>query len=234
MLRMIRLMWHTLTPVEVAILDSVTPLLSPKTGAIYRQQVSAINRVQRPLQWTEINFYRMVRRKPDWTGIAQFPRHDEFTLAASTYRFGNNKFKSRIICVAGHVFSLLTRPSIKKRCFGTPQQIQTQIITDPFESSTDPESRMQLPKSFLSWREEECRDTNQWCVLQPHETYVVSMPESDYVVLATRCGEQFLMAALGDTTTDRFYYSTDGSVVTLSGPFHDVLERTVKGILPLK
>ena len=105
MLRTFRLLWHTFTPVEKAVLDSISPLLSPTVATIYDQQLAAINKVQRYLEWTEINFYRIVRGKPNWTGIPQFPRSDEFTLAKSTYRVANTKFTSRIDCVNGHVFS---------------------------------------------------------------------------------------------------------------------------------
>ena len=225
MLRTIRLLWHKHTPVEKAIFDSVSPLLSPHAKTIYDQQVAAINKVQRYLEWTEINFYRIVRGKSDWSDIAQFPRSEEFTLAKTTYHVDNTKFTTRIHCVAGHIFSFVPRPSVKRHCFGTPEQIQTQILTDPIGAAGEDLSDIPLPESFRNWHNDPTVDTNEWCVLQPHETYVVHLPKSDFVILATRSGDEYLMAKATGNGGNLYYASGDETVVDLFGSFGDIVSR---------
>jgi hypothetical protein len=53
------------TAVESAVLHSIVAALPERSSSICAAQVAAINKVQRYLDWTEINFYRLVAGKPD-------------------------------------------------------------------------------------------------------------------------------------------------------------------------
>jgi hypothetical protein len=98
----------TFTPVEERLLGEISNALSEHIGQVYRKQTQSINKVQRDLDWTEINFYYFRKGKPDWGSVRQFRRIDEFTLASVGYRIKGIDFKTTLKGVSGHIFSLIT------------------------------------------------------------------------------------------------------------------------------
>jgi hypothetical protein len=205
MLRPIRLLFRTFTPVEIAVLDSVVAALPAAAAATCKEQVASITKVQRHLEWTEINFYRITHGRPDWTGVPLFPDRGEFALSQSKYTIDGHRFTTRIMCVAGHIFSFVTRPSIKKYCFGSLNDIQTIVFTDPTQGHT--ERTVNLPRTFTDWHAMHQPERNGWSVLPFAETYTVHLADADYMVLAARGGE-FLLSQIGDETETIYYAST--------------------------
>lgn len=223
MLRSIRLLFRKFTPVEIAVLDSVAAALPPEVSATCKQQIAAINKVQRYLGWTDISFYRIVNGKPNWNGVPLFREHDEFTLSRSTYRIGDRKFTTQIICVAGHIFSFVTRPSIKKHCFSTPIDIQTNILTDPAEDHAG-QSRNH-PKTFKDWHANGAAESNGWSALSSSETYAVHLADADYTVLAAR-GDEFLISRIDDDSGRIYYASAAGPARAVGQSFADAMLQT--------
>jgi hypothetical protein len=119
-------------------------------------------------------------------------------------------FRAELKAVCGHVFTLITRPSIKKYCQEpitrfTSIEVLPQLV-DAIEPACNPKK---LPASYLHWLAQPRRDENSWLVLNPEQTYIVSLPDADYRILATR-GEEFLMSKEGMTRSPFFLIDSDG------------------------
>ena len=208
MLRSIRLLFRTFTPVEIAVLDSVVASLPAASSVICQEQIAAINKVQRYLDWTEVNFYRINATEPGWNGVPLFRNHDEFTLSKSTYTIDHCSFTTQIICVGGHIFSFVTRASIKRYCFGTPYDLQTTVLNNP-TSQNEPEVHS-LPKTYTEWHANRAPESNGWSVLPISESYLTHLADGDYIVLDMR-GDEFLLFQVYDKDEAIYYASTTDS-----------------------
>jgi hypothetical protein len=131
LIRRLTLLWRTFTPVERAILDAVAEAMPPSSRALIRRQIESINFVQRLLDWTAVNLYCRRRGKIAWSAEACFVNDGELELASADYKVSGKNFRTTIWRVGGHIFSLVTRPSIKPYGFEEPTDMTVEIVGDP-------------------------------------------------------------------------------------------------------
>lgn len=99
--------------------------------------------------------------------------------------------------MTGHVFDFVTRPSIKAACFGPVEDLTVTRVGNPADEGAGTlDLRRFLPPSYLtSWQAvRDAPAANGWSVLAPAETYLVNLTTGDFVVLAERRGEEWLLA----------------------------------------
>ena len=95
-----------LLPYEVAILEAVGSSLPTALSELLSKQLAVVNKVQRLLEWTEIELYCMRWFKVRWPEEVLFPRRDEHSLGRVTCVFGAVEVPIEVWAVGGHVFSL--------------------------------------------------------------------------------------------------------------------------------
>jgi hypothetical protein len=69
-------------------------------------------------------------------------------------------------------------------------------VGDPLTPAAGDQSHQRfLPSSYLDWWQTArgAHEHNAWLVLEPDKTYVVHLSADDYVVLAERAGEEWLV-----------------------------------------
>jgi hypothetical protein len=91
---------------ERVILDAVSKSLSGGFQSKFLEQVAHINKVQRLLDWNEVEFYCMRWFKVHWPVGVLFQDHHEFQLASGILRSEGVSAAVRVMVVGGHVFSL--------------------------------------------------------------------------------------------------------------------------------
>ena len=99
--------WHRrFLPVEQQVLTATWEMLNPKGRSLLLEQVRSINRIQRLLEWNEIEFYSMRWFRVRWPEEALFRERDEFELGTVLVRCGDLRAKITVWSVGGHVFQL--------------------------------------------------------------------------------------------------------------------------------
>jgi hypothetical protein len=227
MLKRLSLLLRTFTPVEERLLDEIYKALPEHIRGVYLEQTQSINKVQRYLDWTEINFYHFREGKSDWGSVQRFRRTDEFTLASVGYRIKGIDFETRLKGVSGHIFSLITRPSIKQCSFEEIAAIHyVRIHNDPkLLSSTEIPARDKLPPEYLEHIEKEgIYSIGGWNILEPKEVYQISLSTGDFLILAEKQGEEYLMTR--DNLWDQGIYYTivgEGEIYKEEGPLKEIM-----------
>src|SRR5689334_6933986 len=95
----IRTMFCKWTPWEEHLLRLLTQKLGDKHRQIILSQLEAINKIQRIVGWTEIDFYVMRKGHVSWEGVPMLFDDREFTLArASTFADGG-RIQSELFCI---------------------------------------------------------------------------------------------------------------------------------------
>jgi hypothetical protein len=227
MFKRLSLLLKTFTPVEERLLEEISEALPEHIRDVYLKQTHSINKVQRYLDWTEINFYHLRRGRPDWGSVQPFKRTDEFTLASVGYRIKGIDFETTLKGVSGHIFLLVTRPSIKPYSFEAIEAIHhVRIHDDPtLDCSAKMRTRDKLPPEYLEHiRREGAESIGGWNILEPEQVYEVSLPKNDFLVLAEKQGEEYLMTR--DNLWDQsIYYSSiaDGKLYRQEGPLSEIM-----------
>lgn len=109
-----------LLPFEQAILSGISATLQGSQRDLFAKQVSHINKVQRLLDWREIEFYCMRWFKVRWPSAILFQSHEEFKLGSGVLRIHGAAAQVKVWAVGGHVFS-----------------IESDIPLIPFRTATD-------------------------------------------------------------------------------------------------
>lgn len=227
MFKRLSLLLKTFTPVEERLLDEIYKALPEHIRGVYLEQTQSINKVQRYLDWTEINFYHFREGKSDWRSVQKFRRTDEFTLASVGYRIRGIDFKTTLKGVAGHIFSLITRPSIKQYSFEEIETIHSvRIHDDPtFLASKEIPTRDKLPPAYLEHIENEgIYSIGGWNILEIKEVCQISLSTGDFLIFAERQGEEYLMTR--DNLWDQGIYYTNVSedkVYNEEGPLKEIM-----------
>ena len=227
MLKRLSLLLKTFTPVEERLLGEISNALPEHIRQVYRDQIQSINKVQRYLDWTEINFYHLKQGKPGWGSVQQFKRIDEITLASIRYRIKGIDFETTLQGVSGHIFSLVTRPSVKQYSFEEIEAIHyVRIHDDPtLDCYEEMRTRDNLPPEYLEYIKREGADSiGGWNILEPEQVYQVSLPKNDFLVLAEKQGEEYLMTR--DNLWDRGIYYTsvgDGKLYKQERPLTEIM-----------
>jgi hypothetical protein len=109
------------------------------------------------------------------------------------YVAGGKAFSTSLWSVKGHVFSFVTRPSIKAHCFALVSNLVVTLTGDPEAALV---SRLDLseflPKSYLRFLDSHADNdaVNGWHIAPPGETHLVHLAAGDFVVLADREGAE--------------------------------------------
>ena len=220
--RRLTLHWRTFTPVERIILDAVAESVPVEMQPKIRRQIESINLVQRILDWTEINLYCDHLGKVRWPAEAKFDNDGEFELAKASYSVAGRDFETTIWCVGGHIFSLITRPSIKPYCFADVSDMSVRIIGDPRAAGPgSPDLTQFHPESYLSFVEDRSTDApiNGWWVRKPGDTHVVHVAAGDFVVLAERDRSEWLLSRKDSSANSIYRCLTDREPEKLSVDF---------------
>lgn len=228
--RRLTLLWRTFTPVEEAILEAVADSIPPEAEPKIRRQIQSINRVQRILDWTEINLYSARRGKVTWPDESLFDNQGEFELAKLRFSAAGREFESSLWCVGGHVFSLIIRPSIKPFCFEIPDCLTVELVGDPTSSGPrSVELTAYLPESYLSFANEVSTDEpiNGWLVRRPSETHQVHFAAGDFIVLAERDRSEWLLAKKDTAISSIFRCLCDKDPEPMKGDFATAIQSEI-------
>jgi hypothetical protein len=195
MFESLRTLFCRFTPVEERLLAEFTKLLPSGVAEKVQSQIAAFNRVQRLLDWTEVNFYHLRRGKPAWEEVERCADKSELNVAEIRFLVGDKSFRARFKFVEGHLFSLVIRPSIKPYAFAVITKIvEAKLLANPDRPNSSAPNKT-LPQGFVQWvRGHKERDINGWDVLEEGAVYSISLEDAEYMVLAVRQGVEFLLA----------------------------------------
>jgi hypothetical protein len=120
-------------PFERAILEAVHGALPAAPAQLLRDQVACMNKVQRLLEWNEIELYCMHWFKVHWPEHLRFTNREEIKLATVTITTESASQEITVWAVAGRLFSLESTLPMKplrrskdigiQRCEVTPEAI---------------------------------------------------------------------------------------------------------------
>jgi hypothetical protein len=153
MFHRLSLLWRRFTPIEESILAEVEHVLPAACREKFVKQRRAINKVQRILDWTEINFYSMRDGTVNWEPSIAFRNRGEVELAEVRFSIGRRDFHSTIWAISGHVFSLVTRPSIKPYAFQKITAIRkVALLSNPEDAPGDATMWRTVPSArHMAW-----------------------------------------------------------------------------------
>jgi hypothetical protein len=128
------------TLLERSVLSAVQARLAESAATLFRQQVDAVNHIQRILNWQEIDLYVMrFPRQVRWPEAALFPNRSEFHLAHVSGVADDEAFELDVHAVSGHVFSIESKVGLKQ--YSRAQQINVEsvdILNDPMRTEPEP------------------------------------------------------------------------------------------------
>jgi hypothetical protein len=102
-----------LYPFELLILNGVGAALPDTMSDAYTSQLKNINKVQRLLEWNEIEFYCMSFFKVRWPEESLFQNKGEFVLGRGRVSSGKHVADVTVWAVGGHIFSIESESSLK-------------------------------------------------------------------------------------------------------------------------
>lgn len=98
---------------EREILSGIGSALADDLSDLYSLQIERINKVQRLLEWNEIEFYCMSFFKVRWPDEILFKNKKEFILGEGVLSSGENTANITVWSVGGHVFSIESERPLK-------------------------------------------------------------------------------------------------------------------------
>lgn len=215
------MLWRRFTPLEKRVLAAVRDVLPPETRATFDAQVSAINRVQRlPPSWSEVSFYRMRWGRPDWSGVPMFPQAGELRIAEVRFRAGGRRYRAVVSCVGGYIFDLAVSPRPKDIAFASwDAGAEATLLADPQRVEAGEQSGEALPAAWTALLESGW-SSDRWALHDGTTAYRVTLDDGEYLVLAERQGEEFLLHRLEPPASGFFLCRTDE---TTPRPVHGTL-----------
>lgn len=95
-----------LLPFERLILDKVGAALPSRLQEPFAAQLQLINKVQRLLDWREVEFYRMHWFRVNWPQSVLFANREAFILGSGLLSAGALAAAVTVWAVGGHLFSI--------------------------------------------------------------------------------------------------------------------------------
>jgi hypothetical protein len=226
-IRRLSLLWKRFSPLEERLLAAVRTVLPVDALQSFDAQVAAINRVQRlPPSWSEIDFYRIRGGKPDWAGISMFPCTDEFRLANVAFRVHGKRYKATLHCIGGHIFDFAITPGARGVSFdqwdAKPGAV---LLADPLRAATGERKVENLPvewQTFLA--EHSSTPPIGWELHDGRSAYRVALDDGQYLVLAAREGDEFILQRLEPPAAHLFHVVHHDSVP-------EPLQRELKAVM---
>ena len=121
---------------EQEILRSVGEALEPSTRNRYEAQIACINKVQRLLEWKEIEFYCMRFFKVRWPHDVLFEDMREFILATGTLHARGLSAEFTVWSVNGHLFSIESPTPLKPFRSARYEEIEPSVIHSKTQTRT--------------------------------------------------------------------------------------------------
>jgi hypothetical protein len=232
-LERLSLLRRRFSPLEERLIAAVREVLPQQARPVFDAQVAGITLVQRPLGWNEINFYRRRQGKVDWSDIPAFPRTGEFPLAEVRFGAAGKRYKATLTSIGGHIFDFAITPSPKAIAFaGWDGAPSARLLNDPLlaKSSRAPELIPAAWHEFLARRASQ--QIGAWTLYDADTAYRTTLRKGEFVILAERAGDEFVMHRIEPAASDLFYLAShDGTPEPIKGPLDDVLQETGKGRL---
>ena len=124
---------HQFQRFEVVCLEAIYEAMPKASGELFAAQVRGVNKIQRLLDWKEIEFYSMRWFKVHWPQSALFSNHNEIKLASVHLEAGGADYSITVWAVAGHVFTLESRVPMKPLNRVTDLNVTEVILGDACE-----------------------------------------------------------------------------------------------------
>jgi hypothetical protein len=196
-LKRISLLWRRFTPLELGLLDAVRSVLPRAALPIFDAQVNAVTRVQRLPGWSEIAFYRMRHGRVSWDGVPLFPATSELPLAEVRFAVRGRSFRAILTAIHGHIFDFAITPGARDIAFDSWDcEPRVHLLADPLNDMETP-AHVALPEPWLSFlRDAGPGDAHGWVLYTESEAYRVALEAGEFLVLAERPGERFLLYRL--------------------------------------
>ncbi len=224
----ISLLWIRFTPLEKRLLSEVRSVLPEDAKPIFDAQVSAITKCQRILKWNEISYYRMRGGKVSWDSVPLFPCTDEMELVQVRFKSGSKRFKATLISIAGHIFEFHLQPGGRAVAF-TPWEgtSQTTLLDDPMRQPTGRRKPVVLLPSWIDFlKKHRSTPFEGWTLYDETSTYSVSLDTGEYLILAEREGDKFVLQRIEPPSRHPYYLdSHDGTPELLSKSFESVIRN---------
>jgi len=220
------LLWRRFSPLEERLLAEVRKALPTAAQHIFDAQVGGITLVQRsPPSWSEIRFYRIRRGRPDWSGVPLFPQTGEVRLAEMRFRAAGRSFKSALASINGHIFDLVTTPGPKAVAF-LPLEVEgnVNLLADPLDAAVKKVPEV-LPAAWENLlRRRSSAPSGAWVLHDRTTAYRVALDDGEYLVLAEREGDQFILHRLEPAADGLFHLQHhDGTPERLAGDPEDLI-----------
>jgi len=207
-----------LRPHEQAILDAVVAAAPPSIADILRTQVRQIGYVQRSPGSAEINFYAKRRQGGGWHEGSLFPNRTEVRLGEFTAHIDGRRHEGSVICVAGHIFALTLRPMVTMGKSTVVADVGVRL-KDPnqlLRSASDSPALEIAPASYLrDHRSHEGNPPLGWTILPAAESYVVSLRDADWAVVAQGSHGHLLLGRSGARGEAFCLVDVEGDAITL-------------------
>ena len=117
---------------ERAILTAVHQALPESSADLMARQVMCVNKIQRLLDWQEVEFYCMRWFKVAWPGNVLAPNTGEIEVARATLESSSGRMAVSVFWVLGHLFSIESKQSMRPfRNVSSPKVSEVQFLRDP-------------------------------------------------------------------------------------------------------
>lgn len=132
---------------EIVVLDAVASHLDPGAGALFRQQIATVNRVQRHSRAKEVNLYAMKGGRATFDDALRFPNVAGEALLATAWLARSDakkRLKVEVWLAKGRVFSLLFSQPPKAFFGGGPaparpeEVVELKVWMDPMRAQQSP------------------------------------------------------------------------------------------------
>jgi hypothetical protein len=100
-------------PLERAVLASIDRVLPRAAAQLMRQQVACVNKIQRLLEWQEVELYCVRWFRARWPEHVLFPNRGEFELGRVILGSASTQLGVSLFSVSGHIFSLESARSMR-------------------------------------------------------------------------------------------------------------------------
>jgi hypothetical protein len=218
-------MWRRFSPLEERLIRAVREVLPQLAQAVFDAQIAGITLVQR--HFNEICFYRRRSGKVDWSGVPTFPRTSEFRLAEVRFSVEGRRYKAALTSIGGHIFDFTVTPSPKTIAFTDWDSAgSARLLSDPLarECASEPQPMPDAWREFLARHKE--LDVGEWKLHDTATVYRTAFADGEFLVLAEREGDQFVLHRIGPPASTLFYLgSHDGTPEPVRGDILDVFRQ---------
>ena len=136
-----------------------------------------------------------------------FPCTDELRLAEVRFRVGGVPYRAVLSSVGGHIFDLAIIPRPKEIAFAQwdSDAIEVNLLADPLRQPTGLRISEVLPPAWGAFLASG-KPTGNWSLHDETTAYRVTLDDGEYLVLAERQGDEFLLHRVEPLAHQLFVY----------------------------